>query len=168
MKESYTLFGLEKGKKISRNSLFKRYMQKLSENPENTAIITEAYQDILGSDIITYPPVQAQDLVSYVNKSKQVNIPAWFNKEQDSREKARNLMDSINLLLARPSLLIEDLTIIFRLTNVLELEIKNISNPIVRDYFIAYLKSVDNNLKNNYHINEDKNIVFKSYKGRSK
>ena len=168
MKESYTLFGLEKGKKISRNSLFKRYMQKLSENPENIAIITEAYQDILGSDIITYPPVQAQDLVSYVSKSKQVNIPAWFNKEQDSREKARNLMDSINLLLARPSLLIEDLTIIFRLTNVLELEIKNISNPIVRDYFIAYLKSVDNNLKNNYHINENKNIVFKSYKGRSK
>ena len=168
MKESYTLFGLEKGKKISRNSLFKRYMQKLSENPENTAIITEAYQDILCSDIITYPTVQAQDILSYVNKSKQVNIPAWFNKEQDSREKARNLMDSINLLLARPSLLIEDLTIIFRLTNVLELEIKNISNPIVRDYFIAYLKSVDNNLKNNYHINENKNIVFKSYKGRSK
>lgn len=168
MKESKELFSLKENEQISRKELFHRYIQLLRENPTKEKEILVAYQTLLGGNIVTYPPIRAKDLLKNTKGIENIEIQDWFSNVQMAKEKINNLMNIINKLLKKDTLNIEDIEVLFYLNRNLELEIESITNPILREEYINYLKAIDQHLKNSYVLIDADKVIIQNTKGQKK
>lgn len=168
MKESKELFSLKENEQISRSELFHRYIKLLKENPTREKEILTAYQTLLGGNIVTYPPIRAKDLIKNAKGIDDIEIPNWFSNIQAVKEKINNLMNIINKLFKKDILNIEDIEVLFYLNRNLELEIESITNPILREEYINYLKAIDQHLKNSYILIDRDKVMIQNIKGSKK
>lgn len=168
MKESRELFSLKENEQISRSELFDRYMKLLKEYPERKAEIFEAFKTISGGNVITYPPVQARQLVKNIAGLQEVSIANWYTSAQDAREEISYIKSCIDELLEEEFLMMKKLKTIFYLTRSLEKQLENISHPALRETYINYLKMVDSKLKRNYELEDAENMIIRNTKGQRK